>query len=228
MSLEGLLKELDRTRRDEQEKMISLMKEQSEAMIRAKDQEIASLRDEITTLRNWLDHSALPAANPISKRSESMGLIKMNFGRDKPCPEMYSPGEREMLESVRKRESWSGIPGAGFSVGSEEPVFSQSQESPSREPLRPELPHAPLPEREPAADDARKAVGEALSAFESPERKPSLEAAGNQHDFDAELKLPRPAVPGFDEAPAVKKEKKPARLKKRKAASSFKKTARKK
>ena len=221
MSLEGLLKELDRTRRDEQDKMISLMKEQFEAMLRAKDQEIASLRDEITTLRNWLDHSALPAANPISKRSESMGLIKMNFGSDKSCPEMYSPGEKEMLESLRRKEPWPEISGAGF---------SDAHAALSSEPLShelPDMPHAPFPEREPEKDAADTPGEHLVDAVRFSDAEAPLHAVPSTADkqgFDEEALLPRPVMPG-DEPPAVKR--KPARPRKRKASSAKKPSKRK-
>ena len=85
MSLEALVKEIEQSRMKEQERWMATMREQYRAIVRAKDEEIAALRDEIDTLRSWLDHSALPATNPISKRKDSTGLIKLNFGRDKPC-----------------------------------------------------------------------------------------------------------------------------------------------
>lgn len=103
MSLEGLLKELDDAKKREQDKQIELVKQEHEAALRAKDQEIASLKEEIETLRNWLDHSALPAFNPISDRSDSMGLVKMNFGEDRSCPDLWSPGEKALLDVVKRR-----------------------------------------------------------------------------------------------------------------------------
>jgi hypothetical protein len=103
MSLEGLVKDIEEARIKEQERWMATMKEQYDAIVRAKDEEIAALRDEIETLRSWLDHSALPATNPISKRRDSTGLIKLNFGKDKPCPEMWKPGEKDLLSSVRRK-----------------------------------------------------------------------------------------------------------------------------
>lgn len=105
MSMEILLSRLNESNRKDYERQATLLREQYEALIRAKDNEIATLRDEICTLKNWLDHSALPAANPISNRSDSMGLVKMNFGDDKKCPELWSPGEKEMLNSIKCEES---------------------------------------------------------------------------------------------------------------------------
>lgn len=102
MSLEALVKEIEQSRMKEQERWMATMREQYRAIVRAKDEEIAALRDEIDTLRSWLDHSALPATNPISKRKDSTGLIKLNFGRDKPCPDMWKPGEKELLKSVKR------------------------------------------------------------------------------------------------------------------------------
>ncbi len=103
MSLEGLVKEIEDARKMEQARWMALMREQHESTIRAKDEEIAALKDEIETLRSWLDHSALPAANPISKRPEALGLIKLNFGKDKPPPEMWRLGEKELLDSVERK-----------------------------------------------------------------------------------------------------------------------------
>lgn len=151
MSLEGLLRELDKTKRDEQEKSLALVREQYDAIIRAKEEEIASLREEIATLRNWLDHSALPAFNPISRREDSMGLIKLNFGEDKPCPDMWNPGERDMIESIQPRKEEP----TEHSVPPEpqEDIFSLARESlslPEPEPQESQaLPEPPSPETEP-------------------------------------------------------------------------------
>ena len=105
MSLEGLLMELDKKKTHDLEKQIQMLSEQHDANLRAKDEEISGLREEIETLRCWLDSSALPAFNPISKRNDSLGLVKMNFGKDKPCPELWSPGEKELLASVDREPS---------------------------------------------------------------------------------------------------------------------------
>jgi hypothetical protein len=102
MSLEGLVKEIEDARKMEQARWMAMIREQYESTVRAREEEIAALKEEIETLRHWLDHSALPAANPISKRPEALGLIKLNFGRDKPCPDMWNPGEKEVLDSIER------------------------------------------------------------------------------------------------------------------------------
>jgi hypothetical protein len=151
MSLEGLLKELDKTRRDEQERMIASIREQNEALIRAKDEEISVLKEEIATLRCWLDHSALPAHNPISKRKDSMGLIKMNFGKDKPCPDMWSPGEKDMLDSIpsnKEPESeWPEPPKLEESSQSEPGPIDPMPDPPIPEPNEEALPVSPKPKK---------------------------------------------------------------------------------
>jgi hypothetical protein len=101
MSLEEIVRDIEVAKKKQTERCISLLNEQKEAIIRSKDEEIAALKEEIDTLRNWLDHSALPVANPISKRKDSLNLIKMNFGNDKPAPEMWEAGEKELIESVK-------------------------------------------------------------------------------------------------------------------------------
>jgi len=221
MSLEGLLKELDRKRRDEQDRMISLMREQSEAMIRAKDQEIASLRDEILTLRSWLDHSALPAANPISRRSDSMGLIKMNFGKDKPCPDMFSPGERELLESVRKEEVPCSSHDASPFPEESQPLFAfrdaPGLKSPSDE--KQGMPFAPVPpEREPSGNAGGGLPGFSLG-------KSSHETVSKPHQDAPGMFPDRPAASGLGDAAAKKRKAVGAR--KKKPAPSAKKPARK-
>jgi hypothetical protein len=104
MSLQALLKAIDESRKKESMVHIDSVKRQYEDMLQAKEQEIATLKEEIETLRCWLDHSALPAANPISKRMDSMGLIKLNFGQGKPCPELWEAGEKELMEKIRPSE----------------------------------------------------------------------------------------------------------------------------
>ncbi len=135
MSLEGLLKELEHKKAEEQERRLEDVREQYEKALQSKEQEISSLKEEIDTLRNWLDHSALPAFNPVSKRKDSMGLIKMNFNPDKPCPEMWGPGEKDLLESVpREREpasGWNEDTPAGRSLDQKpwEPLESRLEDS---------------------------------------------------------------------------------------------------
>lgn len=101
MSLEGLVRDLEEAKKKEQFRWFNMVKQQYDNIVKAKDDEIAALKEEIETLRGWLDHSALPAMNPISKRPEALGLIKLNFGQDKPVPEMWGPGEKELLDSVK-------------------------------------------------------------------------------------------------------------------------------
>jgi hypothetical protein len=139
MSLEGLVKDIEEARKKEQERWMAMMREQYEAIIRAKDEEIAALRDEIETLRSWLDHSALPAMNPISKRPDSTGLIKLNFGKDKPPPEMWRPGEKDLLDSVKRK-------GPG-EITDEELEEAESMEARPAEVPRTSIPEPPRPER---------------------------------------------------------------------------------
>ena len=184
MSLEGLLRELDKTKSHEHEKNLALVREQYDAIIRTKEEEIASLKEEIATLRSWLDHSALPAFNPISRREDSMGLIKLNFGEDKPCPDMWSPGEKEMVESIQPRKEEP--------AESQEDIFSFSRESLTLpEPVVQDVEEvAELPE--PPAPKPELPLGEPET---EPEPAPSLDDAPEGMGMDGspvDVKIPSP------------------------------------
>ena len=114
MSLEELVREIEESKKRESMREILSIQEQHEMILRAKDREISELREEIETLRSWLDHSALPAANPISKRNDSLNLIKMNFGKDKETPEFWSPGERELLQALESKFPRNSEPDGGI------------------------------------------------------------------------------------------------------------------
>ncbi len=146
MSLESLAKELDNARKANQARWMNTIREQHESVIRAKDEEISSLRGEIETLRRWLDSSALPALNPVPDRSKSMGLIGLNFGENKPCPDIWSPGERDILDSIGRdipEESDSGlgllpVPGAQESPSPLDRLHEGHPEANLPKPPRPE------------------------------------------------------------------------------------------
>lgn len=142
MSLEGLVKEIEDARKMEQARWMAAIREQHEAAIRAKDEEISVLKDEIETLRRWLDHSALPAANPISRRPDALGLIKINFGDDRPCPDVWSPGEKEVLDSIGRERL-----GESTDKESALPEFPDIPEPKSPEVPETGLPEPPKPDR---------------------------------------------------------------------------------
>ena len=182
MSLEGLLKELDQTRKIEQERAVALVREQHEALLRAKDEEISALKEEIATLRDWLDHSALPAHNPISRRSDSMGLIKINFGKDKPCPEMWSPGEKNMLDAIPRNSEDS----------------LRWPDAPSIEPNE-NLQHVPV-QNIPEAPELHETV---VSADSQEPEKLILESQIPQDSEDIFSHEALPEVPGEHPAPEI-------------------------
>ena len=191
MSLEGLVKEIEDARKMEQARWMALMREQHESTIRAKDEEIAALKDEIETLRSWLDHSALPAANPISKRPEALGLIKLNFGKDKPPPEMWMLGEKELLDSVERKSP-------------DKITDEELEEAESLGVRPPEVPETILPEPEPTESHEVKLPGPKPS--ESPEPEPS-------EPQEASLPEPEPHEAGKTETPRpVKAARKISRL----------------
>jgi hypothetical protein len=231
MSLEGLARQLEEARKREQQRWLSMMKEQHDAIVRAKDDEISSLREEIETLRSWLDHSALPASNPISKRLDSMGLIKLNFD-DKPAPEFWRPGEKALLDSIKKEE----LP----EIAMPEPPKPDPPEVTLPEPPKPPAPEA-LPELAIEPDNAEELPEEADAseepqlpeeALSAPLSEPeSIQEAGEPIFDDLpgplELKLPESEfLDDVDElpklAPKAAKPRKPARK-----AASRKKPARK-
>lgn len=154
MSLEDLLKELDKTKSKEQDLKEDALRDKHAAEIRSKEEEIFSLKEEIDTLRCWLDHSALPAANPISKRKDSMGLIKMNFGKDKPAPDFWAPGEKALLDSIQpdqepepaqipqQEPAQEALPSQEVPLEERLPLFSPE------EPIIREIPEAPEPTRD--------------------------------------------------------------------------------
>jgi hypothetical protein len=160
MSLEGLVKEIDEARKREQTRWMSLVREQYESIIRSKDEEISSLREEIETLRRWLDHAALPAVNPISKRPDSLDLIKLNFGKDRPCPDVWAPGEKDNLESIGRDNEMPTEKG---------PEIPGPPEAPADVPL-PSLPEPPKPERpEPPGQRGRESREPLPAGPEPPE-----------------------------------------------------------
>ena len=126
-------------------------------------QEIAALKDEIETLRSWLDHSALPAMNPISKRPDSLGLIKLNFGKDKSPPELWRPGEKELMNSAeRKPEEELSWPATDASPPEEFPELKPLEplEPPEFSPEEtepPKIPEAPKPLRTTRKRKAKRA-----------------------------------------------------------------------
>ncbi len=144
MSLEGLVKEIEDARKMEQARWMATIREQYESTIRAKDEEISVLRNEIETLRRWLDHSALPAANPISKRPEALGLIKLNFGKDKPPPEMWMPGEKDIMDSIGR-----DMPDEAIDNGPGEITDKEQAEAPDTDltKIPKTIPEPPKPER---------------------------------------------------------------------------------
>ena len=182
MSLEGLLKELEKKKALEKQRQLESVMEKHAAELREKDLKISALMDELETMRCWLDHSALPAFNPISKRKDSMGLVKLNFNDDKPCPEMWLPGEKELLDSVKKEpiveEDQVPIPPAPERAPPEEALLLERSLSAE---LPPELdrPNPPAPDlsERPDAPTPSLDANETIPIIELDEEPPKADEA---------------------------------------------------
>jgi len=181
MSLEGLLKELEKKKAMEKQRQLESVMEKHAAELAEKDSEISALKDELETMKCWLDNSALPAFNPISKRKDAMGLVRMNFSDDKPCPEMWLPGEKELLDSVKKEPSLSEAtiptPPAPDMTPSEDSLLLERSLS-SDLPPEIEKPSPPTPDisERPEAPAPSLEIDEIITELELDSSKPKKEA----------------------------------------------------
>ena len=204
MSLEGLLAEMEKKKKLNHEAQVDVLKEKHAAEIKSKDKEIECLKEEIECLKDWLDHSALPAFNPISKRNDAMGLVKMNFSPEKKTPELWQPGEKELLESVERRPLMENLEPV-----TREEVLKPIPQPPSRSELM-EEPESRGP-RKPKEDILDKNPGDDDYAESPPERNDQKEeispelmisetdVPATSADTNLGFKLPElPELPKFD------------------------------
>jgi hypothetical protein len=168
MSLDKLLKELDKNKLRDQERQVALVREQYDSMLRAKEEEISALKEEIDTLRSWLDCAALPAYNPIKNRPDALELVKMNFGKEKPCPDLWSPGEKPLIDSLKRH-----IPEAPSPERLPEGEEAADEDSPGKPTLPDTMPSGipgfRLPEESLPDSQASDADESSLSERDAPE-----------------------------------------------------------